>query len=701
MSKIKKVVNYILHVRDKGRIINISGLYIAFALISLYAVIMGIVCFIKSDVIMGITNIVIALVMTLTILIFSKIKSHTLLSVFVVIFIYTLMVYFLYEGGVGGVSIMWLLFVPVAGMALINLYYGSILSLLLGITVPLYMFTPLHYLGYQYSEEYRIRFPIIYWAFFILALVIFIRIERSEEAQKEMVKKADEANRSKSEFLANMSHELRTPMNAIMGMCELTLNEEIPENVRENNENIHQASKNLMSIINDLLDFSKIESGNMELSCSQYRLSEVLNDVLYMTSARKGGKKIEYLVDCDPDIPDVLYGDELRIKQIMINLITNAIKYTEEGGFLLSVSHRREKYGINLIISVKDSGIGIQKSQLGKIFNAYGRIESEKVHAIEGTGLGLPITKKLIKLMDGVINIKSRYGEGTEFKVVIPQKVIEDTPIVAINKTDKRYKFLCCFNPDGVPDFITHSFLNTFTTAMKRLDATLYNSQNIDDIIFESRNGRYTHVLISEKDYSENKTYFDDLAKKCFVIVMQERNSKIILGSDVVRLYKPFYIKKFCEIINRPFNVKNKDTSPDAFIAPKAKVLIVDDNIVNLKVAVGQMGTYRMEIDTASNGIAAVEMVKHKKYDIIFMDHLMPGMDGIETHREIRQIEKDYAKKIPVIALTARSESDIGGLYIKEGFQGFMPKPIPSSALRNTLLKWLPAEYIKKKENDA
>ena len=182
---------------------------------------------------------------------------------------------------------------------------------------------------------------------------------------------------------------------------------------------------------------------------------------------------------------------------------------------------------------------------------------------------------------------------------------------------------------------------------------------------------------------------------------MQERNSKIILGSDVVRLYKPFYIKKFCEIINRPFNVKNKDISPDAFTAPKAKVLIVDDNIVNLKVAVGQMGTYRMEIDTASNGIAAVEMVKHKKYDIIFMDHLMPGMDGIETHREIRLIEKDYAKKIPVIALTARSESDIGGLYIKEGFQGFMPKPIPSSALRNTLLKWLPAEYIKKKENDA
>ncbi len=700
MHKIKGIIDYIIRVREKGRNFNRSGLYIAFALISAYALIMSAVCFIGADVIMGIANAVIGLFMILTIIVFAKIKSGRTLSVFVVIFLYALMVFFLYEGGVGGVSVMWLLFVPMGGMALISLYYGAILSILLGITVPLYMLTPLHFMGYQYSEEMRIRFPIIYWAFLILAVVVFVRIDRAEEAQNELIERANESNRLKSEFLANMSHEIRTPMNAIMGMCELTMNEDISEIVRENNENIYHSGKNLMNIINDLLDFSKIESGKMELSCSQYKLSEILDDVIYMIVARKGGKKLEFVVECDPDVPNILYGDEVRIKQIMINILTNALKYTQEGGFLLKVSSRRESYGINLVISVRDSGIGIKKENMYKVFDAYGRVDEEKNRKIEGTGLGLPITKKLIKLMNGVICVRSEYGQGTEFKVVIPQKVIEDTPIVSFDVPENT-NLLYYSLSDKLPEFAEMSFINSFKKILnKRIKG--YICSNLNDVKREMRIKNYTHIIVGKKEYLEDKKYFDELSNTRFVAVIRERAEQMELGENVVNIFKPFYTAKLCDVLNKYHSKSVSLNNPGDFTAPEASVLVVDDNLVNLKVAKGHMKPYKVNVDTATDGHEAIEMIKQKKYDLVFMDHLMPGMDGIETHREIRLIQKDYAEKIPVIALTANAVSDVRDLFITEGFQDFISKPIQTEILKSVLLKWLPDSMIirKKEGND-
>ncbi len=701
MSKIKNIFSYIMRVREKSQTFNRSGLYIAFALISVYAAIMSLVCFLKMNTIMGFVNAAITLFMILIIVVFAKIKSSRLLSYCVDIFLYVLMVFFLYEGGVGGVSIMWLLFVPMGAMALVNLYYGGILSLLLGITVPVYMMTPLNKFGYQYSSEIRIRFPIIYWAFFILALVIFIRIDRFEESQKVLIRKAEESNRSKSEFLANMSHEIRTPMNAIMGMCELTMNEDISEIVRENNDNIYHSSKNLMSIINDLLDFSKIESGRMEISCNEYRLSDVLNDVVYMTVARKGNKNLEFTVDLDPDIPDLLYGDEMRIKQIMINLLTNALKYTQEGGFLLTLTSRKESYGINLIISVRDSGIGIKKEHIRKIFDAYGRVDAEKTHTIEGTGLGLPITKKLIKLMNGVISVKSDYGKGTEFRVVIPQKVVDETPIVTFENQDD-IKILYYYSMEKMPEFAVQSFINAFRTVVRKLNTSRYICKNLDDLKNETTTGKYSHVIIGKAEYLEDRKYFDELSREHNVAVIQERANHVPVGENIMNIYKPFYTRKFSDIINKQSQQKKKMNLPDEFTAPQAQVLIVDDNMLNLKVAQGLMKPYEMNIDTASGGMQALDMIKQKKYDLIFMDHLMPEMDGIETHREIRLLEMDYAQKIPVIALTANAVSDARDLFITEGFQDFVSKPIQSNVLKDVLLKWLPPQLIiNKKEQDA
>lgn len=698
MTKIKQIIDYIRRVREKSINFNRSGLYITFALISVYALVMSVVCFLKADMVMGFVNVATAAIMTLIILIFAKIKSGRMLSVFVVVFIYVLMFFFLYEGGVGGVSILWLLFVPMAGMSLISLYYGGILSLLLGITIPLYMLTPLNQYGYQYSEDYRIRFPIIYWASFIMALIIFIRVDKSEEMQKKLIVKADDSNRMKSEFLANMSHEIRTPMNAIMGMCELTMKEDISENVRENNENIYTSSKSLMGIINDLLDFSKIESGRMELSCSQYRLSDVLNDVVYMIDVRKGNKKIEYVVDCDPDIPDLLYGDEVRIRQIMINILTNAVKYTQTGALLLKLTFRREAYGINLIISVKDSGIGIKKENIKRIFDPYGRVDAEKTRKIEGTGLGLPITKKLVKLMNGMITVKSEYGKGTEFKVVIPQKVVSEEPIVSI-ENPASIKILSFYSVDSIPQFAAESYSLTLKNILNKFAIPRYLCSSLEEAKKEIATDTYTHVIIGQTEYLEDMSYFDELSKIISVTVVQNRTTKLPLGGNITNAYKPFYTRKFSDILNNSSRSKER-LAPDVFTIPDANILFVDDNMVNLRVALGHMKAYRAQVDTASSGMQAIEMIKQKKYDVVFMDHLMPGMDGIETHREIRLIQKDYAKKIPVIALTANVASDAKDLFITEGFQDFMSKPILSNVLKEMLLKWVPDELIIAKRGD-
>ena len=698
VSKLGIFKKYLAHLYEKAGNFNRSGLYIAFALIGFYAFVMSIVCFVQKAVMMGVVNLAITTFMVLTIIIFAKIKSTRALAKFVVVFIYALMIFFLTTGGAGGVSIMWLLFIPAAATYFISLYYGGALSILLGISVSVYMFTPLHFYGYPYSEQQIVRFPIIYWAFTITSLIIAARIDNAEEKQKEIVRSAERSNKLKSEFLANMSHEIRTPMNSIMGMCELSKTEEMSKTARDNNETIYSSGKTLMNIINDLLDFSKIESGKMELATSEYRLSDILSEAINMASARKGNKKIEFAVDCDPDIPDYLRGDPVRIRQIMINLLTNAIKYTNEGGVLLTVRSRKESYGINLIISVKDSGIGIKKEDMKRLYDAYNRFDIEKTNSVEGTGLGLPITKQLVELMGGIISVKSIYGEGTEFRVTIPQKVSANNPIVRFE--NKTYLSILYYEKEkkDIPDFIRNTYKKNFDTIIKRNKARKYICDNLRDVKREVRISEYSHIIVGQEEYLEDKAYFDEISNTHKVFVFVERADRIQTCETIRNIYKPIAVYQFIRIIEGKDKETALKTPEISFTAPDAKVLVVDDNEVNLLVARGFMKRYGINIEMATRGIDAVEMVKKKKYDIIFMDHLMPEMDGIETAEAIRKIDNDYAKFIPVVALTANVAEDVKKMFISKGFRGFMTKPIQSEVLTNILLKNLSEELIVEKE---
>lgn len=616
-----------------------------------------------------------------------------------------MMLYFVVNGGEHGFSLVWLFLVPPAVMYFLNVFYGGLVSLLLGVLSAMYMWTPLHELGYHYTITYRTRFPLVYLAETFMCMMIQYRIWCYQRQQQELLLKAEEANHAKSDFLANMSHEIRTPMNAIMGMCELVLNEkDLSEEVRDNCNNIHLSGRNLLGIINDLLDFSKIESGKMDLVCDSYQVSSMLNDIINMAMARKGDKAIELMVDCDPRIPDRLYGDEIRIRQVIINLLTNAIKFTHQGGILFCIHARKESYGVNLIFTIKDSGIGIKEENLDKIFQSFSQVDTKKNRSIEGTGLGLAISKQLVRKMGGVLHVTSKYGEGTEFTVVIPQKVVEEKPMIQVREADKQ-DCLCYIRMDK----FSHSFVKeTYAQLMEHIGESLGIHYCICATLEETKrelvSGRdYGHLFLGREEYQKSKKYFDRLSEQIHITVVQERMDRELLAENMRNVYKPFYVISIGNVINGEklsFNPGNKETSGKRFTAPGAKILVVDDNAMNLKVALGLLKPYHMTIMTAESGPQAIEMVKSADYHLVFMDHMMPGMDGVEALHAIRALPGDYYGKLPIVALTANAVSGAREMFLSEGFQDFVTKPIEMNAMERSLRQWLPQELICKEQEE-
>ena len=662
---------------------------------------MSIVCLLTQNMRMTIVNAVIAVWLLVSLSLLYVIKGVRWATYNTIVFFAGLMTYFLVSGGADGVSIIWMFMVPVAGMYFLGLYYGSIVSCVVGFVLSIYMWTPLHHLGYPYTQEYLLRFPMVYWAISLVCFIIFVKINQFEDEQNALLKKMDEANKAKSNFLASMSHEIRTPMNAIMGMCELSLQEKLSENVRENCENIQASGENLLGIINDLLDLSKIESGKMELVCEEYSLSTLLNDVINMTVARKGEKAIEFMVDVDPCVPDRLYGDKIRIKQIIINLLTNAVKFTNKGGIMLSIDARKESYGVNLIIRVKDSGIGIEEEAIGKIFTSFSRVDVKRNHAIEGTGLGLPITKLLVQMMNGVILVDSEYGGGTEFKVILPQKVMDEQPIISIKEPEKISILYYINMKKFDSEFVKNGYYRIIETMGEHfgIDVHCCTTKEVTKRWLDTHN--CTHLFTGKEEYLGDKNFFKELAKKLEVIVLQDKVGYEPTEGKVQTMYKPLYCLPIGNALNKEkisFSTIKKEQSLAYFTAKNARVLVVDDNRMNLKVAEGLLRPYAMSVITALSGEEAIELLNREKFDLVFMDHMMPNMDGVETVMHIRKSEQEHLWNIPIVALTANAVSGMREMFLNSGFQDFVSKPIEVAALQRTLLKWLPPELISYEE---
>lgn len=429
-------------------------------------------------------------------------------------------------------------------------------------------------------------FLFVFGLLFLLFIVTLIFIFKEEKKildtheLEEEKRAAEKASSAKSDFLANMSHEIRTPINSILGMNEMILRECEDANIRSYAQDIYSAGHGLISIINDILDFSKIEAGKMEVVPQAYEVCSLLNDVTNMVGSRAKTKNLEFVVDVDTKIPTRLKGDQGRIQQILINLLNNAVKYTNEGYVRLAVKQTSwNKDIINLQIDVTDSGIGIKDEDRVKLFNSFQRLDLQKNRNIEGTGLGLAITEKLVAAMGGTIDVQSKYGKGSTFTVVIPQQIVDFTPIGNFKERFEKFK----------------------------------QSQN-----------------------KSNKT----------------------------------------------------------FTAPNAKVLIVDDNAMNLHVAKSLLKQTMVQVTLCSSGKECLEMIQKERFDIIFLDHMMPEMDGLETLRRIKEMKHNVSAGSPIIALTANAIVGVREMYLKAGFDDYISKPIEGKVFEALVRQYLPEEKV-------
>lgn len=498
----------------------------------------------------------------------------------------------------------------------------------------------------------------------------------------------EHAAQLKSDFLANMSHEIRTPMNGVIGMAELALREELTPAAREYINQISISGKTLLTIINDILDFSKIESGSVQIMEEEYEPLSVVNDIVYILLSRIGDKPIELTLDMDLNIPNKLWGDSIRIKQVLLNIANNAVKFTDKGQVLLRMSYQQiDKDTIDLRLDVTDTGIGIKKEDIPRLFMSFQQVNSKRNRQVEGTGLGLVIAKNLVELMHGEMEVKSQIGKGSTFSFHFPQKIVQNntfTPSeIAAGKRVLGIIDSACAEEQLQKDIV-------------RMGGEYTAVASFDELTDAHLNG-LDYMFVDTRIPGELVESIARLYEKLTIVIMADyRDNVEYPQKNVVVLKKPVYSLSLANLLHHELakthygSVQGENNN---FIAPEAHILIVDDNTVNLKVALGLLKPLEMQIDTALSGKEAIEKISEQKYDLIFMDHMMPDLDGVETTHIIREFHPEY-KEVPIIALTANVVAGTREMFLQEGMNDCVTKPIEVKGIMCKLRHWLPDEKI-------
>lgn len=493
----------------------------------------------------------------------------------------------------------------------------------------------------------------------------------------------------KSDFLANMSHEIRTPMNAVIGMAEMALREELPSAARDYILQIKEAGRSLLTIINDILDFSKIESGKMDIIEDEYEPMSIVYDVANIIMTRLRDKDVELILDIDPSLPNKLFGDSIRIKQVFLNLANNAAKFTSQGKIVIKMDNEEISDGrIQLQISVEDTGIGIKEEDVGKLFQSFQQVDSKRNRNIEGTGLGLAISKRLLDLMEGDIRLKTEYEKGSRFSFVIPQKVVDRTPSINVREPEKILIAGLISNP-----YVRES-LYSDAAALGIDSVRLSSARDLLNFSSEKRLVLFIEYPMFTQAVEGFVLQNPDITAVLLINFDDQVNLEI---PNLLIMKKPIFIMNIATILNGEelYFAEDMQKKDFDFIAPEAHVLIVDDNAVNLTVAEGLLEPLKMKIETATSGKEAIEKITSFHYDIVFMDHMMPELDGVETTHIIRRFHPEY-DNVPIIAFTANAVEGTKEMFCREGMNDFVAKPVEIRMLVSKVKQWLPVEKIQR-----
>ncbi|MDE7177997.1 MAG: response regulator [Lachnospiraceae bacterium] len=533
---------------------------------------------------------------------------------------------------------------------------------------------------------------------YTISAVIWIIQQNRQTASEllfENIRELEIAERSKNDFLVNVSHEIRTPINAVCGMSEAILQEDLPLEVRRDVVDIQTAGRNLLATVSNILDFSELETGKLELAEESYNITSTITDIINMALTKDNGKHLELIVDCDADLPSNLLGDEQKLRRIVINLIENAFKFTKEGGVILRIKSRREEYGINLSVSVKDSGIGIERADLEKIFTSFSQIDAKRNRAEGGVGLGLAITQALVRSMGGFITVNSTPGIGSEFQFTIPQKVLDETPIVSIR--DKKNLHAACYINLDKYDYtvVREGYEDCIRHVAAQFGFPFRICRNLPELQRRMEQEDYSHIFIGWEEYCEDRPFFDKLSTEQTVVLLLNYDQEFLVQGQMLRIYKPFTVLSIAAVFNGHKVLVNEDSHislHNKFIAPQARVLVVDDNAMNLKVMARLLLPYQLKVTMASSGQEALEKLNAPEFDCVFLDHMMPEMDGVETLHKIRQKPGLYYQSLPIIAFTANAIGGAREMFMSEGFNDFIAKPIELSVLERILRRYIPSQ---------